>query len=213
MAVKYQGGVICCADSSTFFLIQELLLVVSTLLIESPIKSTTSMTISACSEVEPQVNRNKLRTRSDTWLIPTVLSRASFLMSWLRQECSKKWTTKSNFKLDTLLLVGTHTKALKFIQWTWEEPLLNENSRWEDQAVGSFTDIAMLTTSRTWHTNKLRTSALLQCHWLWRETAAQEVSLDWRTSLRRDWKRSTTLMKVCLSNLFDCFIDLTWLKH
>ena len=60
MAIKYDGGVIACADSRKSFNTQGLQLEESTLSIESQIRSISSMTISSPSEQELLVSHNRL---------------------------------------------------------------------------------------------------------------------------------------------------------
>lgn len=209
MAVKYQGGVICCADSSNFYSnSQEHLLVESTLLTELPTRSTTFTTTSACSGVEPPVNPSKPPTRCDISSTLTASSKENSPTSWPPPECSKRSITKNSWAQVTSSPAGIHTKALKFTQLIWEERPSSGTLRWEDQEVGLFTDIATRTTSRTWLLRRRRTSASVQCLWLWRGMGALEVLSDWRISLRRDWRRSTTLMKVFHTSHFDWCIDL-----
>ncbi len=174
------------------------------------------MTISACWEVEPLGSPNKLPIKCDILSTLTALSKESCPTSLLLPECSKKSTTKNNLVQVTLLPAGILTKALKSTQWIWEGLPLKGTLPWEGLAVGSFTDTAMHTTSLTWHLRRPKTSAFRLCLWPWRETAAQEVSSDWPTLLRKEWKSSTTHMKVFLTNRFDwCIVwcDLFFLLN
>lgn len=66
MAIKYDGGVIACADSRKTNNTQEPQQEESTSSIESQIKSTLSMTISSHSEPEPLVSLSKPSIRSDS---------------------------------------------------------------------------------------------------------------------------------------------------
>lgn len=207
MAVKYQGGVILCADSSTIvFFIQEPPPVEFTLLIESPIKSISFTITFASWEVELPVNRNKPPTKFVTLLTLTPSNKENCLTFLPLQECSKKSTTKNNCKPGTLSQVGIHIRALKSTQSIWGEPLWKEISQWEARAVASFTDIVMPTTRLTWLTKRPRTSASAQYPLLWKETAAQEVSSDWPTLQKKESKKNITLTKAFPTSLSDPFI-------
>ncbi len=204
MAVRYQGGVICCADSSIFNTIfKEHPQEESTLLIELQIRSIMFMNTSAFWEAVLLDSPNKQPTKSDTSLAHIQSNKENYLMFSLPPECSKKSTTKNNLKQVTLLQDGIHTKALKYFQSIWGAPLFKEISQWVVQVQVSSTDIVMPITSQTWPLKKPRVSASAPFHWPWRETAVQEVSSDWRTSLKKESKRNITLMKVSLTSHSD----------
>lgn len=164
---------------------------------------------------------NKQRTKSDILLTLMQSNKENYLTSSQPPECSKKLTIRNNFKQVTSLLVGIHIKALKFFQSIWEAPLLKEIIPWVVRDLASFTDIVMLITNQTWLSKKPKVSVLAPFHWLWRETAALEVSSDWSTLLKKDSKGNTTHMKVFLTSHFDilmmicgfCIIQVLWTKQ
>ena len=77
MAIKYDGGVIACADSRTLSITKAPLREERTLSTESPTRSTSSTITSSSSEVELQDNPNKLPTKSGISSILTSTSRAA----------------------------------------------------------------------------------------------------------------------------------------
>ena len=176
------------------------------------------MTTSVCSEVEQPDNPNKPPIKCDTSLTHTASSKESCPTFSPPPECFKRSTTKNSWAQVTSSPDGILTKALKCTQWIWEERLLSETSQWEALAVGSFTDTVTHTTSPTWLLSRRRTFAYRQCRWPWKETGAREVLSGWRTLLRKEWRRSTTLMKVFLTSRFDdvliwCSYFLRWVKR
>lgn len=123
IAVKYDGGVIACADSSNNLNMQEPLLEESTLSIELQTKSTTYMNISWHWEADSQANHNKLSTKWDIWLIPMLTNKESCHTLKPLPECCKKQITKRVLRLDILLPVGIPMMDLKYTVLTWEEQL------------------------------------------------------------------------------------------
>jgi len=90
MAVKYDGGVIACADSSIFWLSKEHHQEEYTQSIELQIKLILYTIISQFWEVDMLVNHNKLLIKLDILLILMLMNKENFHMLKLSRECFKK---------------------------------------------------------------------------------------------------------------------------
>ena len=175
MALKYDGGVIACADSSTPFPTQEPQQEESTPSTGSLTKLTTSTSTSSPLEADWPVNPSKPSINWDFSLIPTSTSRGSCPMSKQPQECFRSPCTKRASKSDALWQDGTPMKAARSTVSIWEEHAWWEITLWEVQAVVSSTATLTQTTRKTWVSRRLKHSAFTVFPWPWKETDLQAV--------------------------------------
>lgn len=197
MAIKYDGGVIACADTRKPSNTQEPQQEESMSSIESLIRSILFMTISSLSEQVLPDSRNKQSISWDSSSILMSTNKENCLMSKLQQECSKKLTIKRVLRLDTFALVGILMMDLRFIPSILVVHACFGTMPLLDRAVASFMATSMLTTRKIWALRRQKHSALTQFLLPWEETDLQEVSFVCPTSPKEAWRRSIITTIAC----------------